>query len=380
MVVVWFALVLVAAALFVFFRIARPKNIDIIVVAGLKRRKARSTSTRHVFFCFVDHYEPLWAGADEAKAMERVNLWHKNYTKTVDPFRDNSGRPPQHTFFYPQEEYQPQYLDVLQDLTDPGYGDVEVHLHHDNDTSEAFREKILSFTEVLHERHGFLKRNAQSDLLEYGFIHGNWCLDDSGPDGRWCGVKDEITVLKETGCYADFTSPSAPHATQPPIINQIYYCTDDPLRSKSHHRGKEVTFGAGPKGDLLMITGPLAINWRQRRKSVFPAVENGDIRGNYRPTADRVDLWAHTAVSVKNWPNWIFIKVHTHGAQEANANMLFRDGGFAELYENLLRRCNDGENNILHFVTARELYQCVKALEAGDLRRIGNIENFSYPS
>ncbi|MSQ94036.1 MAG: hypothetical protein EXR98_05710 [Gemmataceae bacterium] len=28
----------------------------------------------------------------------------------------------------------------------------------------------------------------------------------------------------ETGCYADFTFPSVPSDTQPPIINRIYFC------------------------------------------------------------------------------------------------------------------------------------------------------------
>ncbi|MEJ7636728.1 MAG: hypothetical protein WKF75_01760 [Singulisphaera sp.] len=50
-------------------------------------------------------------------------------------------------------------------------------------------------------------------------------------------VNNEIDVLRETGCYADFTLPSAPSPTQTRQINSIYYASDDPRRPKSHDRG-----------------------------------------------------------------------------------------------------------------------------------------------
>ena len=30
------------------------------------------------------------------------------------------------------------------------------------------------------------------------------------PDGRWCGLNNELILLRDLGCYADFTLPSAP--------------------------------------------------------------------------------------------------------------------------------------------------------------------------
>jgi hypothetical protein len=52
--------------------------------------------------------------------------------------------------------------------------------------------------------------------------------------------------------------------------------------------------------------------------------------------------------------------------------------GIKPLYSHLLSRYNDGRRFILHFVTAREMYSCVKALESGDAERIGAVERFSY--
>ncbi len=57
------------------------------------------------------------------------------------------------------------------------------------------------------------------------------------PSGNNCGINNELLILKETGCYADFTFPSAPHPTQPSTINSIYYAKDDPLAPNSHNTG-----------------------------------------------------------------------------------------------------------------------------------------------
>jgi hypothetical protein len=351
------------------------KNVDKIILSNLKRKKVEYEGTKHLFFCFVDHFEPLWHGASKDVGIERVKTWLENYPKVVQRYRDGGERVPQHTFFYPQEEYIPECIDMLRELRSGGYGDVEIHLHHDRDTSEGFREKILSFKQTLHERHGLLHKDPVTGRIEYGFIHGNWALDDSGVDGRWCGVRDEITILKETGCYADFTYPSAPHPTQPPVINRIYYAKDDPDKPKSHHRGDDVCYKKKPEGDLLLITGPVALNWSRRTKGVFPSIENGDISYHRPPTAARIDLWTRIGIVVEGWPRWIFVKVHSHGAQPENARILLGDG-IVPLYENLLSRYNDGNRYVLHFVTARELYHCIKTLESGDQENIRLIENF----
>lgn len=359
------------------YGLARSKNIPIIVAGFVKRRREHYRGTRHVFFCFVDHFEPLWLGADAKTGIERVEAWRKGYPEIVDGIRDNGGAPPQHGFFYPQEEYIPECLDKLRELQARGFGEVEVHLHHDNDTSAGLREKIEWFKDKLHNDHGMLRRDPETGEITYAFIHGNWALDDSGVGGRWCGVRDEITILRETGCYADFTYPSAPHPTQPPVINRIYYAEDDPLRPKSHHRGTDARYGKRPSGDLLMINGPLTLNWERRKAGVLPLVENGNITAKNPGTSDRVDLWIRTGVSVRGWPRWIFVKVHTHGTQEANMRYLLSAHG-AQMYEDLLRRYNDGERYVVHFVNAWQMYKCVRVLESADADAINRLENFSY--
>src|SRR5262249_4462153 len=150
----------------------------------------------------------------------------------------------------------------------------EVHLHHDGDTAAALRRRLLDFKHLFAERHGVLPRDRRTGELAYGFVHGNWALDNSRPDGRWCGVDCELDVLRETGCSADFTLPSAPDPTQTRKINSIYYAVDDPLRPKSHDTGRDVGRGPAPPNGLMIVQGPLVLNWRRRKWGLAPRVEN----------------------------------------------------------------------------------------------------------
>ncbi len=91
------------------------------------------------------------------------------------------------------------------------------------------------------------------------------------------------------GCYADFTLPSAPSETQTRKINSIYYATDDPKRPKSHNKGREARVAWEPVGDLLLIQGPLALNWRNRKAGLLPRIENGEISAASPYSPDRVN-------------------------------------------------------------------------------------------
>src|SRR3546814_3205543 len=64
------------------------------------------------------------------------------------------------------------------------------------------------------------------------------------------GLDNELTLLRELDCYADFTMPSAPSPTQTTTINSIYYATDDPVRPKSHDTSTPARVGVPGRGDL----------------------------------------------------------------------------------------------------------------------------------
>lgn len=361
-------LLILSFTAFIINLIIRKKHMHLWLGHYLQRKlksKHEVKGPKHIMFCFVDHYEPMW-GKDIPYEQEcaRVERWYIDYPKVASKFKDADGCYPKHTFFYPEEEYRQEHLDKITELCQQGYGEIEIHLHHDNDTSDNLRSTLESFTETLHTNHGAFIRNENTGKLQYNFIHGNWCLDNSRPDGKWCGVNDELIVLKETGCYADLTFPSAPSDTQPKFANEIYYAKDNPDKPKSHNTGKKVVVGGTEWGDLMLITGPIGLNWKHRKKGIFPQIENSDIRGSMPPTKDRVDLWVDSAISVENKPDWLFIKIHTHGTQEQDMDTLLGKP-FEEMNEYLLDKYNDGKNYVMHFVSAREMYNIIKAAEAG---------------
>jgi hypothetical protein len=328
----------------------------------LTQRSQSPSSPLSVFLCIADHFEPKRGNAAPSVAHDRVSRWEKEYPRLASEFADSRGRAPQHTFFYPAEEYEPRYLDSLALLSHHGLGDVEVHLHHDHDTADGLRDKLLRFTAALHHSHGLLEQDANGQI-SYGFIHGNWALDNSRPDGRWCGVNNEISVLIETGCYADFTMPSAPAGCQTRTINSIYYANDDPERPKSHDIGIRAIAGSAAPGDaLLMIQGPLALDWGSRKWGLLPRIENGDLLGVRPPTMERLKLWLRAGVAVAGRPDWVFIKLHTHGAKEANTAMLLGEP-MRNFHRALSSYARQREEFAYYYVTAREMAQLVHALE-----------------
>lgn len=318
----------------------------------------------HLFFCICDHFEPYWSGADPTTARGRIKRWIKEYPKIAARFPDSDGMILKYSFFYPEEEYTFEDMQPLAELCRAGFGEVEIHLHHDNDTSQNLRRVLTGYKSTLYERHGLLSVDTESGAVSYGFIHGNWALDNSRSDRRWCGVNDELTVLRQTGCYADFTMPSALFGTQTRKINSIYRAVDDPLKPKSHNSGNDVASGKRGEG-LLMIQGPLCFNWGQKKYYVLPRIENSGLYPSIPPTPLRLKMWVSTAITVKGFPGGVFIKIYTHGAQEGVIRMLFDKGGLEELLSSL-KAC-EPETSV-HFLSAREMANIVLAIEDGATR------------
>lgn len=343
-----------------------------------RRSMAAPAGPVHVLFCFVDHFEPRWGGADYGTEVDRVRRWVETYPVLCEGHRDADGRPPRHSFFYPSEEYRPEHLERLAALCQAGYGEIEVHLHHDDDTEEGLRANLRLFLAQLADGHGALPVHPGTGRPQWSFIHGNWALDNSREDGRWCGVNNEIGILADMGCYADFTLPSAPSDTQTSTVNSIYYATDDPLRPKSHDKGDPVRAGGGASGDLMIIQGPLCLRWKRRRGIPVPAIENGDVRADNPPTPERVDAWVRTGVHVTGRPDWVFVKVHTHGTQERDIDSLLGEP-VGRMFSHLERAYNDGTRYRLHYVTAREMYNVARAAQAGLAGDPGAYRDFAVP-
>jgi hypothetical protein len=334
-----------------------PRHAELWLLPWLKDRARKALHPprfKRAWVMIADHYEPLGMGVSMETARARVARWREKWPRIAgDAPRDSAGQLPQYTFFYPQEEYHLDLLEAIAEITRLGVADVEIHLHHENEMREAFIEKVSEYCRRLTEDHGLLR--TINGRTVFGFIHGNWALDNSRPDGTHCGLHGEIALLRDLGCFADFTMPSIPSPTQSRIVNQIYWCVGSPDgRPRSFDRGIEATVGGGNPGDLLMITGPVGLRMGER---LLPRVETGEIAGYDLPTPARVRRWFDLAPTIGED---IFLKLWTHGAQERNSKPLL-DAWLANLFRWLAEEA-DRRGLEIHWVTAWQMYQAIASL------------------
>jgi hypothetical protein len=344
----------------------RDKNLDKWLPGYLRHLiegavAPRYEGHRHLLFALCDHFEPQWMRPPPQIAETRVLRWREDYPRLARAFRDADGRHPRHSFFFPGEEYVPSHLDALAEIARAGMGEVELHLHHDGDTAENMRREVLRYL-GLYAEHGHLAR--EDGRVRYGFIHGNWCLANARTDGRWCGVDGELPLLFETGCYADFTFPAAPDQSQPGIVNRIYWPDGNLGRRRAYEAGRRARVGEVLSDRILIIQGPLALALRPDGRRLV-GIENADVTARNPPTAARISAWVRQNIHVAGRPDWVFVKVHTHGAQELQMEALLGEAGQA-LHRELTSRYNDGRHWSLHYVTAREMYNVALAAIHGE--------------
>jgi hypothetical protein len=313
-----------------------------------------STGTpTHVFFLFVDHFEP-------SHDLERVRRWSLRYRALAARHQDSVGRPPQHTWFYPGEQRDAPILAMLHELTKDGLGEVELHYHHGFDTEQTLRAKLQTAIAEF-QASGFLK--TTDGHTHFAFVHGNSGLDNSnGP--AMCGVNTELRLLRTLGSFADFTFPSVYLDSQPPFVNTIYAVKDDD-QPKSYARRLPLSTLADGTADLMIFQGPLvfALTWNPAH--LFLDLDDGNIHPSVPASPDRVDRWVRAAIHVAERPDWTFVKVFTHGASSDEDEDVTVGASFDGALSYLEHQYNDRRRYVLHYVTAREAYNLARAAAEG---------------
>ena len=284
--------------------------------------------------------------------------WLRRYPPLAARHRDAHGRHPAHSFFYPWDEFDDWEFGRLVELCGRGWGEVELHLHHRNDTEFSLRRKLREAVQT-YRQYGALSVWPDGKPA-WGFVHGDWALNNSRSSGErnFCGVNHEIEVLKGEGCYADFTFPAWQHTAQPRMVNRIYYAKSNAARPKGHDRGEPARVGGRNEEGLLLIQGPLVPYFERRGMLARFAMEDSDLASYRRYTPERLDRWVRAGIRVEGRPDRIFIKLHTHGAPEANRQALL-DADLEALFSDAEARYNDGKRFRLHYVTAREMFNII---------------------
>jgi hypothetical protein len=322
----------------------------------------------HLIFAVANHFEPAilpdvpGGYADRELQKRRLERWCLEYPKLGAAWRDSDGCPFRHTYFYPAEQYDAELIDRLAEHSRAGWGEIEVQLHHGiptPDTAEREQGVLLSFRDLL-VKHGCLSQLDGDGPPRYAFVHGNWALANLVP-GRFCGVDNEMQILAETGCYADFTLPSAPGFAQVAKINALYECALPLDRRAPHRRGHDLRRGRPPRVFPLIVQGPLMLDFAPRRKGLpFPTIENAELAANHPPQMTRLRHWRRAAISVQGRPDWVFIKLHCHGMDPRDEAALL-GWPMQEFLRQLVRGSQTSDDYQVHFVTSREMVNIILA-------------------
>ena len=132
--------------------------------------------------------------------MER---WVAEYPKIADRHRDSGGRPWQHTWFYPGEQPIDRNMTALQKLRRPGT--AKPNCTSTTSTTRRKRPRAIPRAIAWFQTFGFLRGAAGA--TQFAFVHGNWGLDNSRGTAL-CGNNRELAMLRELGCFADYTFSS----------------------------------------------------------------------------------------------------------------------------------------------------------------------------
>ena len=327
----------------------------------------------HLVIGLADHFEPMnrtgasGKRAERREQEQRVRKWCHEYPTAVGAWRDDEGRPLRHTYFYPAEDYDEILIDLLAEHCHSGWGEIEIHLHHGveaPDTKETTLRALVEFRDALVAR-GCLSRENGVGAPRYGFVHGNWALANSD-HGRFCGVDEEMQILADTGCYADFTLP-APSTAQIGKINALYECALPLNQRAPHRRGFDLKSGRQPSTFPLIIQGPLMIDFGRRKRGwPFPGIESGELSGINPPTLQRLRLWQKAAITVRGRPDWIFIKLHCHGMESGYESAMLGTP-IQQFLRELVEEPGNRKEYRVHFVSMREMANI--ALSACDGRQ-----------
>ena len=109
-------------------------------------------------------------------------------------------------------------------------------------------------------------------------------------------------------------------------------------------------------------------------RSVVPRIDNAELSDRMRLTANRYARWRRNAVVVAGREDCLFIKLHCHGMDPKDADVMIGEGRRVFL-EGLVREARRWSDH-LHFMTTRELVNVMLALCDGATGDPGRYRNY----
>ena len=325
-------------------------------------RAAMAERTEHLLVVVADHWEP---GRGEA-AERLAESWLTRFAEIAADHRDGRGRTFRYSWFYPIDHRNRAIMSSLAQAVGRGLGEVEVHWHHHHDDAAVFERDLVDGLDDFRAEGLLPERDGRP---AWAFIHGNWALDNSIE--HQCGISNEVEILQRHGCYMDMTFPAIFMSSNPHQANRLLRMNETPAaRSYDDARVARVR---GDDGGFLIFQGPLGLDPTNVPVFVeYSALDNAvgtgmsgvlarpsEPRDYFRPS--RVRFWHRAGIGVEGRPEWTFAKLHVHGIQTADLVL----GGLLDAALDELERYTAEKGITLHYVTAREAYNVVRAAERG---------------
>ena len=339
----------------------------------------------HAIIALADHFEPSSMSIGQAGYAswdiqeKRLQTWCEEYPQKFDRFRDSEGRRFTHTYFYPAEQYHRNLIERLARLCHAGWGEIEIHLHHgvtEPATEETTRRQIVFFRDTLAREHKCLSYVDGDTTPKYAFVHGNFALANCA-GGFGCGVDNEMQLLAETGCYVDMTYPtSAFHPAQIARLNSLYECALPLEKTAPQRRGRKLKVGRPITKLPFIVQGPWMMDFDRKSRTGLGRIENGSLTGANPPSLKRLALWRKAAITVAGRPDWIFIKLHTHGMDPTQTDTVL--GKPMQQFLDELIGGAAAREEILHFVSAREMANILLAACEGREGDPGDYREYRY--
>jgi hypothetical protein len=186
-----------------------------------------------------------------------------------------------------------------------------------------------------------------------------------------------MQILAETGCYVDMTYPTAAfHPAQIAKLNSLYECALPLDQAAPQRRGRNLQADRPITVFPFIVQGPWMLDFDRNSHSGFGRLDNGALTGRNAPSLRRLALWKKAAVTVTGRPDWLFIKLHTHGMDPVDSENVLR-APMQQFLAALIGGATD-RNEILHFVSAREMANILLAGCDGREGNPGDYRDYRY--
>jgi hypothetical protein len=201
----------------------------------------------HLYVCVADHFEPRWRRPSSTRSAAASPAGRRTTPRSPPPPRQLRPRPPAHALL-------PRWRSTAPSTSTPSFelvatrGSSTSRCTCTTTTTPPTTSARPSWTSPRSSTRstGCLRRDPVTGQVPGPSSTATGRSTTRTPDGRFCGVDDELSVLLETGCYVDMTMPCVPSPAQGRVVNQIYYARSSPGRSRGHDRGREVRVGGAP--------------------------------------------------------------------------------------------------------------------------------------